>query len=69
MRIGTFLGQTLTMVDLRMQFITLNTFTCDSMPLLKMNNEIHCMTNKGKRKNVINEWENNDSDILQACSI
>ena len=34
-----------------------------------MNNEIHCMTNKGKRKNVINEWENNDSGILRACSI
>ena len=27
------------------------------------------MTNKGKRKNVINEWENNDSGILRACSI
>ena len=31
-----------------------------------MNEEIHCITSKAKRKKVVNEWENDDSDIPQA---
>ena len=31
-----------------------------------MNEEIHYITNKRKNKTVMNEWENDDSDILQA---
>ena len=33
-----------------------------------MNKEIHCITNKGKVAK--NEWENDDTDFLQAlCSV
>ena len=31
-----------------------------------MNEEIHYITNKRKNKTVMNEWENDDSDILRA---
>ena len=31
-----------------------------------MNEEIHCITNKGKRKTAINEWKNDNSVILRA---
>ena len=31
-----------------------------------MNEEIHYITNKRKNRTVMNEWENDDSDILRA---
>ena len=31
-----------------------------------MNEDIHCITSKGKGKKAMNEWENDDSDIPRA---
>ena len=31
-----------------------------------MHEQIRCITNKGKKKMAMSEWENDDSDIFQA---